>query len=230
MTEVFCFSGSGHSLSVAEYIAKALAGNIHLIDSEALVSTASFETAIVVFPVYCQTIPPPVKRFLKNMQAKNLVLVATYGKISCGNVLQEAKKLASGKVIAGACVPTGHAFLKETAAFDEAALQPIFKRLTEPCEAKIPRRRKNIFAGFLPAWRSRISVKIMRADNCRLCDLCGDHCPMKAIQNGVTNRKCIRCLRCVTNCPQKALSFKNSRILERYLAKTRTEKVAEIYL
>lgn len=229
MTEIFCFSGSGHSLSVAEFIAKALNGYIHLINHEVPVNTAFYETAIIVFPVYCQNIPNIVKSFLKNIRAKSIVLIATYGKISCGNVLLEAKRLASGKVIAGACVPIGHAFLNGTAEFDKEALQPILKRIKIPCEAKIPRKRKNIFADFLPAWRSRVSVKIVRAINCNLCNLCGNNCPMDAVKNGIINKKCIRCLRCVTNCPQKALSFKNSIILEKYLTKKYAEKNVEIY-
>ena len=69
MTEIFCFSGSGHSLSVAEFIAKALNGYIHLINHEVPVNTAFYETAIIVFPVYCQKYSKSCKKFLKELQS-----------------------------------------------------------------------------------------------------------------------------------------------------------------
>ena len=230
MTGVFCFTGSGHSLRVAEYIAEKLNSSVCMIDSKKPASAEELQSAVVVFPVYCQNIPKPVKRFLTNLKAENIVLIASYGKISWGNVLAEAEKLVNGSVIAGACVPIGHTFLNGTADFDKAALEPLFERIESPREAKIPVKRKNIFADFLPAWRSRVSVKIIRADSCTLCDLCGRSCPMSAIKNGITNEKCIRCLRCVSICPQKALSFKNSFVLRRYLTKQRTEKAVELFL
>lgn len=230
MTGVFCFTGSGHSLRVAEYVAEKLGSRVCMIGSKAPTESAACETAVVVFPVYCQNIPEPVKRFLRNLKAENIVLIASYGKISWGNVLAEAKGLVHGRVIAGVCVPIGHTFLNGSADFDKAALEPLFERIESPREAKIPVKRKNIFADFLPAWRSRVSVKIIRADSCTLCDLCGRSCPMGAMKNGITNEKCIRCLRCVASCPQKALSFENSVILQRYLTKKRAEKAVELYL
>ena len=229
MTAVFCFSGSGHSLCVAEFIAQELRTSVRPISTKTPTSTAFYETAVIVFPVYCQNIPNPVKSFLKNIKAKNIVIIATYGKISYGNVLSEAKRLSSGKVIAGAYVPMGHAFLNETDEFDKMALLPILKRIENPGDAKTPRKRKNVFANFLPVWRSRISVKIVRSDNCSRCNLCGNNCPMNAIKNGIPNNKCIRCLKCVANCPPKALSFKTGTILTKYLTKNRQYKNIEIY-
>ena len=230
MTAVFCFSGSGHSLAVAEFATETLGCPVHLIDPLAAVSAETIDTAVIVFPVYCQNIPGPAKDFLKDLKAKNLVLLATYGKISWGNVLWEAKKLVSGRVIAGACIPMGHTFLNGTCEFDKEAFRPIFHRIREPKEAEIPRRGKNLLANFLPAWRSRIAVKIRRSDACTHCNLCGRNCPMQAIENGIPNSKCIRCLRCVANCPQKALSFENSTLLEKYLSQKRRAKEIEIYL
>lgn len=226
MTGVFCFTGSGHSLCVADHIAQRLDSRVLTIEQE---TQAECESAIVVFPVYCQNIPQPVKAFLKNLRAENAALIATYGKISCGNVLAEAKGLVRGRVIAGACVPIGHTFLNGSAGFDHTALEPLFERIENPREAIIPTKRKSVFADFLPDWRSRVSVKIIRADSCIGCNVCGQSCPMGAIKNGVTNNKCIRCLRCVSNCPQKALSFEISPVLRCYLTKKRPEKAVELY-
>lgn len=227
MTGVFCFTGSGHSLHTADYIAQRLGSRVLMIEQK---TQAECETAIVVFPVYCQNIPQAVKGFLAGLKAENIALVATYGKISCGNVLAEAKGLARGRVIAAACVPIGHTFLSGSADFDHMALEPLFERIEFPREAEIPTRRKSVYADFLPGWRSRVSVRIIRADRCNGCNVCGQSCPMDAIKNGVTNNKCIRCLRCVSNCPQKALSFEISPVLRRYLTRKRPEKDVELYL
>lgn len=213
MTTIYCFSGSGHSLAVSKELAKMLDCEIKTVDSE----TAAEDTAVVVFPVYCQNIPKPVKQLLKRLRAKHIALIATYGKISYGNVLYEAQKLLQGQVVAGAYIPMGHTFLDGDYAFDAGCLLPIVQRIREPRQAVIPKSTKNPLANIFPALRSRIGVKIKKRDNCDSCGLCESNCPVGAIRNGRIHSECIRCLRCVTNCPAKALQYKNSRILDMYL-------------
>ena len=213
MITIFYFSGSGHSLAVSKELAQMLDCEIRPVDRE----TATADTAVVVFPVYCQNIPKPVKRFLKGLEAKYVVLIATYGKISYGNVLYEAQKLLHGQVVAGAYIPMGHTFLDGDYAFDSKYLLPIVQRIKEPRQVLIPKTSKNPLANIFPGLRSRIGVKIIKGNNCDSCGLCERSCPVGAIQNGQIHSQCIRCLGCVTNCPQKALQYKNSRILDLYL-------------
>ena len=213
MITIFYFSGSGHSLAVSKELAQMLDCEIRPVDRE----TATADTAVVVFPVYCQNIPKPVKRFLKGLEAKYVVLIATYGKISYGNVLYEAQKLLHGQVVAGAYIPMGHTFLDGDYAFDSKYLLPIVQRIKEPRQVLIPKTSKNPLANIFPGLRSRIGVKIIKGNNCDSCGLCERSCPVGAIQNGKIHSQCIRCLGCVTNCPQKALQYKNSRILDLYL-------------
>ena len=213
MITIYCFSGSGHSLAVSKELSKLLDCGIRPIDN----NTATEDTAVVVFPVYCQNIPKPVKRFLKGLEAKYVALIATYGKISYGNVLYEAQKLLHGQVIAGAYIPMGHTFLDGDYEFDVTQLLPIVQRMKAPRQAAIPKAFKNPLANFFPGLRSRIGVKIEKGANCCSCGLCERSCPVGAIQNGRIHSQCIRCLRCVTNCPPKALRYKNSRILDAYL-------------
>lgn len=219
MISVYCFSGSGHSKKIADYFCTKLNCEIKMISEVLTDRDLQCEIAVVVFPVYCQSIPKPVKRFLKQLTAKYLVLISTYGKISYGNVLYEAKKLSSGEVIAAAYIPMGHTFLKGNLDFDSNAVLPIFGRIEHPKTANVPRNFKNIFADFFPAWRSRLGVKIIKTSACNSCNSCGSHCSMNAIYKGNINSKCIRCLRCVSNCPQKALSFENRLPLKKYLEK-----------
>lgn len=226
MTEVYFFSGSGHSFAVADYFAKQLQTSITEITKSV---RGSAETAIVVFPVYCQNIPCTVVSFLKNLKARYAVLIATYGGISYGNVLFEASKLTKADVIAAAYVPTGHSFLKEGTEFGSSALAPIFEKLEKPSNAKIERTRKNPFADFFPAWRSRVGLKITRTNDCDECNLCGRSCPVGAIKNGNIGRCCIRCLHCVTVCPKKALRIKQKGILKLYL-KQKKKSETVLYL
>ncbi|MBR6789237.1 MAG: 4Fe-4S binding protein [Oscillospiraceae bacterium] len=216
MNIVCYFSGSGHSKAIAEYFADKLGWD--MIPIGAGLPADCTGTAVIVFPVYCQNIPPPVRRFLKAFRPERAVLIAAYGRVSPGNVLYEGKKLLRSPVIAGACIPTGHTFLQKDYSFDTDALQPIFGRIAAPQNAVIPKLPKDFFADLFPAWRSRVSVRIIRNDSCTRCGLCRENCPMNAITDGKPDRRCIRCLRCVTECPQNALRFENSRLLARYLA------------
>lgn len=216
MTTIYCFSGSGHSLALSRALSEMLECKIAEIgfDSE---TSSNNDTAVVVFPVYCQNIPAPVKSFLKKMSAKHIVLIATYGKISYGNVLYEAQQLVHGEIIAGAYIPMSHTFLDEDYTFNTRHLSSIVDRIKAPQKVQIPKTRKNLLSNIFPALRSRIGVKLTKTDHCNNCGLCETLCPMLAIQNGRIHSECIRCLRCVTNCPQKALQRKNRWILKKYL-------------
>ena len=223
MTTIYCFSGSGHSFAVSKALSEILACKITEIGFNCEQS-AKDHTAVVVFPVYCQNIPAPVKTFLQKLCAKYIVLIATYGKISYGNVLYEAQQLVQGEIIAGAYIPMGHTFLDGDFTFDAKFLLPIIDRINAPQKVYIPKTHKNPLSNMLPALRSRIGVKLIKSDHCRNCGLCEAVCPVKAIQNGRIHWGCIRCLRCVTNCPQKALQYKNSWILKKYLGSYRKEE------
>ena len=91
MVTIFYFSGSGHSLAVAQAMAEFLGCGLKPIGGETEAIAA--DTAVVAFPVYCQNIPQPVVDFLKLLNAKYVALLATYGRISYGRVLYEAQKL-----------------------------------------------------------------------------------------------------------------------------------------
>lgn len=226
MTRIYCFSGTGHSQAVAAYFASRLGLDVLPITAD---TTGRADVAVVVFPVYCQNVPPPVMDFLHGLDAQYAVLIATYGKISYGNVLYEAAQATTAQIIAGAYVPTGHSFLGQDASFPTQDLEPIFARIASPKQVHIPRSFKNPFASFFPAWRSRIGLQLIKTDACNHCGLCTRSCPMGAIQNGVPDNRCMRCLRCVHVCPQKALRTRAQPVLKAYLKKQRRDRVV-IYL
>lgn len=215
MTAVYCFSGTGHSLAVARFFARRLGTDVRPITD---VFPAA-GTAVVVFPVYCQNIPAPVKEFLGKLDAAYVVLIAVHGGISSGRVLQEAAGLVSGTVIAGASVPAGHTFLREKPSFDADALLPLLARIDRPEPVLLPRTEKIWYASLFPRWRSRMSVRLFCTDSCVGCGVCGQQCPTGAMVQGNPNRNCIRCLHCVTVCPHGALDFRLRPILRQYLAR-----------
>lgn len=147
-TDVFYFSGSGNSRAVAVSVAEKL-GAVPFDITEGLYSdSAAAETAAVVFPVYCQNVPPPVKVFLPTLRAERVALIATYGGISHGNVLNEAQKLISGTVVCGAYVPMEHSLLCDQIKFDISEISSLLKQINSLEPAVFPHVRKNVFADF----------------------------------------------------------------------------------
>lgn len=218
-TVIYC-SCTGHSKAVAENLAARLAYSL----SEYTAATDNYSTAVIVFPVHCQSYPVYLKKFFKELKAENVALIATYGMANAGNAIFEAAKLVSGKVVAAAYIPVGHSYLIDNYVPEELP-QELIDIIENPAPVVIPRRRKTPFAGVVPSLRSRIILKIKRTEKCVGCNICGSVCPMGAILKGRTNAKCVRCLKCVASCPHGALEIKKARILARYLKKANRKEI-----
>lgn len=224
MTEIFYFSGSGKSRRLAEYFGKKLNVTIHDITK---ISPEEFspEIAVIIFPVYCQNLPDSLLDFLPKLNAKKTVFIATYGRISYGNVIMDAAKLTDAEVIAGVCVPCGHSFLAETDDFDLDSLEPVFERINNPQKAVINKAKKDFYADFVPAKRTQIGVKLTRTDKCNHCGKCKENCPVGAMGENKIGKNCIRCLRCVNECPQNALNFETLGFMRLYLTFNRKNEL-----
>lgn len=222
MYKIFYFSGSGKSRRFAEFLGKEL--HTEVFD---LTKTNDFyaETAIVVFPVYCQNLPDPVIDFLKKLKSENIAFAATYGRKSYGNIIEDAAKISSGKFIGGICIPCGHSFLNEPDDFNFESVMPFIERIKNPRLAKPEHSSKDFYADFIPAKRTRIGIKIKKNNNCTNCGKCSENCPTKSIENGIINKNCIRCLRCVTECPEKALECKTLWFMKAYLIPKRKNEI-----
>lgn len=223
MNAVVYYSNTSQSKSVAEYLAKEL--NYPLLDIEKVV-LSKYINLVLVFPVHCQNIPMRVKTFLKTVEVDNLTAIATYGKMCYGNVLNEIQDRYHKNIVAGAYIPTKHAYIDDDKAFENfGELKPIVDKVLAPFSVNIPASYKNIFADILTNLRSRLGVRINRNNSCNECGQCTENCSLCAIENGKINNKCIRCLKCVALCPQKALSVKMSQPLRIYLRKKKKEKL-----
>ncbi|TXT61807.1 MAG: Flavodoxin/nitric oxide synthase [Promethearchaeota archaeon] len=77
-------------------------------------------------------------------------------------------------------------------------------------------------------------------EDCSLCGICEENCPVNAIDvknTSISDPKCIRCLRCIQICPEDALKVKNIgkfltalKKVEKLDKKTLNKKKSKIYL
>ena len=213
---VVFYSNSGRSKKIAEYFSEQLDYPLVNIEKN---NDYEFDNLVLVFPVHCQNIPYIVKSFLERSSVKALTVVATYGKICCGNVIYEIQNQYKMNVVAGAYIPTKHSYIDDDVEFlDFDKLLPIIDKVKAPKPVKIPRLYKNPLANVSPAFRSRMGVKIYNNySNCKNCNICAEKCSLNAIHYGIPSDKCMRCLKCVEICAKKALSVKTVFPLKQYL-------------
>ncbi|MBE6532155.1 MAG: hypothetical protein E7676_01440 [Ruminococcaceae bacterium] len=222
MNAVVFYSATGQSELIAKYFAKKLCYPVLNIEN---IEDRRYESLVLVFPVHCQNIPYVVEDFLKTAEVEHLTAVATYGKMCPGNVLYEIKKEFGFNIVAGAYIPTKHSYVDGDVGFaDFDKLEPIFEKIKNPSPIELPRLYKNPLANLFPRLRSRFGLKIYKDSNCKSCGICDENCHFEAIKDGVTNYKCIRCLKCVKACPQGALHFKARLPLRIYLKKRQINK------
>ena len=226
MNVVIYYSNTGESKKIAEFLAEKTGFSLLQVEEA---EKGFYWNVILVFPVYCQNIPAPVKNFLRQLSAEYLTLVATYGRMCCGNVLYEAQRLATcALTVAAAYVPTKHSYLQEDSFKDYEQLMPLVEKLKNEKDLKllkIPRSYKNSFANFAKGWRSRVGVKMWRDENCTHCGKCEKGCAQKGIVSGKTNKNCIRCMKCVVNCPVSAIRVTNRLPMRLYLKKKKIDKL-----
>jgi ferredoxin len=223
MNAVVFYSNTGQSKAIATYFASQL--GYPLADVEAK-RAEHYRNLVLVFPVHCQNIPDIVKSFLKNVSVENLTAIATYGKMCCGNVLYEIQKNYQKNIVAGAYIPTKHSYVGNDDVFwDFNKLKRIVEKVKEPSCIQLPKLYKNPLADVFPKLRSRLGLTIQKSADCSGCNLCAKRCSFGAIQSGITNRKCIRCLKCVESCPHQALKVKISLPLKLYLRKKKINEV-----
>ena len=222
MKAVIFYSNTGQSRMIAKYFSEKLEYPlINIEDNEA----REFDDLVLVFPVLYQNIPDMVKELLEKTDAKNLTLIATYGKMSCGNVLYEIQKKYKKNIVAAAYLPTKHSYIEDDDSFsDFDSLLSIIEKIKAPSGITLPKLHKNALVNLLPEARNRIGIKIYQTRSCNNCNICAEHCVSNAINYGITNAECIRCLKCVQNCPTQALKFKTSLPMKLYLKKKRVNK------
>ena len=223
MNAVVFYSNTGQSKAIATYFANQLGYSLESIETS---GAEHYQNLVLVFPVHCQNIPDIVKTFLKNISVNTLTVIATYGKMCCGNVLYEIQKRYQNDIVAGAYIPTKHSYISNDDIFcDFDKLKPIVEKIKEPSYIQLPKLHKNPLANIFPKQRSMLGLTIRKSVACDGCNLCAKSCSFGAIKKGKTTHKCIRCMRCVESCPSKALKIKLGLPLKIYLHKKKTNKL-----
>lgn len=219
MTRVLYFSAAGHSRAIAEYFASLLGLEAEDILRFSPGEVIEADMMVLVFPVYCQTLPLPLRSLIGRIEASRFVLVASYGQMHHGNALYEAAALCKGEIVGAAYIPTGHSYLREEADFDRSAIAALSERMKEPGKLTLPPERSQSWAAVFPALRCRLGVRITKNSRCTGCGVCNTQCPIGTMNCGKPGGDCIRCLRCVHFCPEGALDFKLSLPMRLYLGK-----------
>jgi ferredoxin len=232
MNAVIYLSPANATKKVAEYFAIKL--DFPLINLTSYRKRINYDYSLMYnyvifcFPVYSQNIPSVVIEILKSLKTKNIVIIATYGRMSMGNVLYDAKKLINANLIGAAYVPTKHTYKAGSYFSDLEKLDLLIEKIKSQDKASviIPKLSKNIFANFFPNLRSRLAVKLKKTNYCLDCGFCSYVCPTRSISYERINHKtCIRCLACYVNCPYKGVSLKYSPFLKMYLKKDKKDEL-----
>ncbi len=214
MNAVIYYSNTGQSQSIAQWAAQRL--GYPLLEMRTLQSF-TLENLVVVFPVHSQNVPAELKPVFQKLTARQVIVLAAYGKMSHGNVLRECQRRYGWRLVAGAYVPTRHCYLPEDKPFrDYERLDFLEEAFARGRETSIPRSFKNPFANFLIGTRSRLGVRLVKTKMCVQCGQCAMVCGRK---------KCIRCLKCVQTCPQGALSFRLRFFMALYLKKPKKDEL-----
>ena len=223
---VVYYSNTNQSKRIAQYFADKLDYEIWDIYD---VPYLEFDNLVLAFPIHCQSLPDKVKDFLSKTKIENLTLLATYGRMCHGNALYEAQRKYPLSIVAGAYIPTRHSYLQDEVFDDFQSLEPIIDKILKPSPITIPKAYKNPLSNLLKRKRSQMGVGITKSDKCNSCGICAQVCKLGAVTNGVTDGKCIRCLKCVSACPQGALNFSLSLPMRTYLKKKKQDELV-IYI
>ena len=214
MNAVIYYSNTKESYNIASYISKKI--DYPILDIKSLLSF-SFDSIFLVFPIHYQNIPKEIKKLIKKIKANKAIVLATYGRMSFGNVLYETKKILDAKITLAAYIPVKHAYSSNQVHFNDFnRLDEIIPLINTNRVANIKRTKKNIFANFFPLLRHRLSIKIIKTDKCRNCGKCNLICD--SIKNGIViDKNCNRCLKCYYECEKKGLDIKMSKPMKNYL-------------
>lgn len=240
---IFCFSGTGNSLWVANCIAEQFTGANVVPMSERLDTIADADITGFVFPVYCWGVPSRVLNFIRNhtFRSSHFFAVATNGGQLANTLVQLKKFLKSEKNISlasgiGIRMPSNYIPWGEAEATD--IQQSFFNDAKIKIDTLVADLKNSSANGvekgvlwqrllFTPVYKLSFSKlckmdKSFAADsNCNGCGICKKVCPSNnvTIENGkpVFHHKCEQCYSCLHWCPQQALQYGNkTRGLKRY--------------
>lgn len=227
---IFYFSGTGNSRWAAAQIAAQTGDTAQ--DITTLKKAPALETEHqigLVFPVYAWGAPEAMFRFAQTLTKTGQF---TFGVCTCGEEAGYAMKKLSQvfPLDSSYSLVMPNNYILGADIDDETTIRQKI-RAAEKAIAVLSQeivQRKKVYRvqeGSFPALKSGIvhfgfnrfarSAKPFHAlDTCNGCEICAQHCPAGAItmENGTPKwaAQCYQCLRCIHECPQKAIQYGKS--------------------
>lgn len=207
-----------NSFKVAKFCSNYL--NYELVDIHNLDLTKPINNIILVFPIHSEDAPNIIKEVVSKINSKRMIIIATFGRINHGNVIYRLKYKFNLPLVGASYFPTKHSYLKEDKFIPKYELLiPLLNKINSDKYIDIPNERSTLGYNIFPKLRARLGIIIIKKDKCNNCNICGDNCFNKAINKGIINKNCIRCLRCISLCPSNNLDYKMNKVLRLYLRK-----------
>lgn len=236
-TQIFYFSGTGNSLSLAKRLAEKLE-NAKLISIPAALRDnikPDADVVGIVYPVYATGLPLTVGKFLNSMDKLDnsyLFAVCNYAGLAGKTLLllnkflkQKDMEISSGFLVRmpNNYIPFSNALPTEK---QKKRFEAAEKRIKEIAELVKARKRTKIERHFFPPmWFSSMTYKQCKKEaaynaiknfwsdeKCNSCGLCAKVCQFHnvKIENGkpVWGDYCEQCMACLQWCPKEAIQFK----------------------
>ena len=239
-SKVYCFSGTGNTLYVAEKIAEKLGCKVEGIHDfiEKEVVDPNAEKIVIAFPVYAWGPPSVIMKFLeklKGIDSSQIYCVMTYGGLPGGTAHIFRKKLErSGGTLTAAlglkmpdnCItlfnPPVDEKLKEILDESHKQIEEISDYIAAGKEGDIRSSGFPINLLSVVVYKMFISrlpkfdENFYSTEKCTKCGLCRKICPVENIElvdgRPVWNGKCEQCMACIQWCPVEAIQYKKKTI------------------
>lgn len=251
---IYYFSATGNSLWAAKKISESIEGTklvsiSTLIDEETIHVKEDFVG--IVIPVYYNSLPEIVERFLKkiNVDSNSYVYaVATLGAKS-SNIFTRMSTLLSCKLSYGKQITMPANYIRMYSAPEEKNIKVLMKiakknvadiisdiksKKVITC-AKDSFIRKVLFSCVRKIWIKKLPTidKGFNVDqSCTSCGLCEKVCPTRNIEivnnHPKWNGKCQDCVACINLCPTKSIQIKN-RTADRRRYKNPKIEISELF-
>lgn len=201
---------------------------------------APYNAYIFGFPIYAWRAPEVVREWLKSLngEGKRCATFFTYGGVTVGAGHYDTKEILEGSnfiLIGSSEFPGKHTFnlagwdflenRPDKGDFDTAKnfARKILKRFQEKeinrIEIEDPMITKLILERFEKR-EKKLPKPSRRGKECSMCRICEEVCPSRAMNadaGEADDDKCLRCLRCMINCPDNVLEIADMTKLSEFI-------------
>lgn len=232
---IFCFSGTGNSLYVANKLAQKINDDIIMITERELHLRKRYilkdnESVGFVFPIYWGGMPKLVEKFLVELQIDNYkeqysYAVVTYGLLKNNGVRDLIKVLKNKKIslVSSFEVKMVDNYIVGYELADSEKQREILNRAEikiEDIVDAVSKHQKVKVKDYLSIIKpiphklyklKNHSKKFYVLDSCSGCGICEKECPCSAIEIEGNKpkwmRDCSFCLKCINRCPKEAIQY-----------------------